>query len=291
MELAHWFSLLLLVFSLFLMAQHPIQAQGNPAYQLFNSQGKKVSYKRMIRKMSKADIVLFGEHHNNPICHWLQLEVVQDLDSLGSLVIGAEMFERDNEEVLAQYLAGDIDDKALDSLARLWKNYPTDYRPVVDYAKKQGLTFTGTNIPRRYASQVFRGGFEILDTLTAEEKSWIAPLPIAYDANLPGYQHMLTMMEGHSSENLPKAQAVKDATMAHFILEYYRPGQVFLHLNGTYHSDNFEGILWYLKKQRPELRYLTLSTVEQAAISRLDPASTGKADFILVVPENMTKTY
>lgn len=269
----------------------PAQAQKNPAYQLFTGKGKKVPYGRMIRQMSKADVVLFGEQHNNPICHWLQLEVTKDLDQAGSLIIGAEMFERDNEEVLAQYLAGEIDDKALDSLARLWRNYPTDYRPVVDYAKEHQLTFTGTNVPRRYASQVYSGGFEALDTLTAEEKSWMAPLPIAYDPELPGYKNMLSMMEGHGGENLPKAQALKDATMAHFILKSYQPDHIFLHLHGTYHSDNYEGILWYLKQQRPDLRYLTLSTVEQEDIQELNPESLGKADFLLVVPENMTKTY
>jgi hypothetical protein len=98
---------------------------------------------------------------------------------------------------------------------------------------------------------IFHGGFEALDTIPAIEKAWIAPLPIAYDPELPGYKKMLEMMDGHSGENLPKAQAIKDATMAHFILKYYKPGSLFIHYNGAYHSDNYEGIVWYLKKQKP----------------------------------------
>ncbi|MCB0633611.1 MAG: ChaN family lipoprotein [Lewinella sp.] len=265
--------------------------QKKPAYQLYNAKGKKVTYKKMLRSLSKADIALFGEQHNNPICHWLQLEVVQDLDSLRELSIGVEMFERDNQAALEQYLAGEIDDKALDTLARLWRNYKTDYRPVVDYAKAHGLVFAGTNVPRRYASMVYQGGFEVLDELSAEEKSWMAPLPFPYDPNLPGYQEMLTMMPGHGGENLPKAQALKDATMAHFILKYYQPGQLLLHLNGSFHSDNFDGILWYLKKDAPDLKYVTISSVEQKDIGKLKEEFLGQADFILVIPEDMTKTY
>ena len=103
---------------------------------------------------------------------------------------------------------------------------------------------------------------------------------------------MLDMgMSGHMGENFPKAQAIKDATMAHFILKNYQAGQLFLHLNGSYHSDNYEGILWYLQQQKPHLKVVTLSSVYQPTIRELLPDNKGKADFILAVPESMTKTY
>ena len=57
----------------------------------------------------------------------------------------------------------------------------------------------------------------------------------------------------HGNQNLPKAQAIKDATMAHFILENWEKGKTFIHYNGSYHSDNFEGIVWYLKQENPNL--------------------------------------
>jgi len=60
---------------------------------------------------------------------------------------------------------------------------------------------------------VYKNGFEIVEDLVEEEQQWIAPLPIPYDADLPGYKAMLGMVEGHDSENFPKAQAIKDATM------------------------------------------------------------------------------
>jgi uncharacterized iron-regulated protein len=268
-----------------------IFAQQKPAYILYNAKGQKITYKKMLKTLQQKDIVLFGEFHNNAIAHWLQLEVTKDCDATRDLVLGAEMFEQDNQQALDLYLQGKITAKGLDSMARLWKNYPTDYAPLVNYAKENKIAFAATNIPRRYASLVSKGGFETLDTLPAQAKAWIAPLPIAYDAELPGYKKIKEMMAGHGGDNMPKAQASKDATMAHFILQYYQPGKLFIHYNGAFHSENYEGILWYLKKQQPELKYATITTVSQKEIHSLLAENKGKADFIICVDEDMTNTY
>lgn len=277
---------------LFLLATaSPVFSQSKPAYVLYNADGKKVSYGKMIRTLKSKDIVLFGEYHNNPIAHWLQLETVKDLHAQRRLVLGAEMFEADNQEVLDRYLRGEIDAKGLDTLARLWKNYRTDYAPLVNFARDSHLVFVATNIPRRYASMVAKGGFEILNTLTALETSWMAPLPMAYDPELPGYKNMIAMMGGHGGPNLPKAQASKDATMAYFILKYFQPGSLFLHFNGAYHSENYEGILWYLRQQQPDLKYASITMVSQKNVDRLLAEHKGKADFIICVDEDMTTTH
>lgn len=266
-------------------------SQNKPAYKLYNSKGKSVSYKKMIKEMSQANVVLFGEHHNNPIVHWLQFEATVDLSKQQKLTLGAEMFEADNQLELNDYLAGKIDQKTLDTVARLWSNYTTDYKPLVDFAKDNHMGFIATNIPRRFASGVFRGGFESLELLTAEEKSWVAPLPIKYDATLPGYVKMKEMMGGHGGDNLPKAQAVKDATMGFFILKNRKADALFIHYNGSYHSDNYEGINWYLKQSEPNLKVITVSVVEQDIIKKFNPEEKLKADYIIVVPTTMTKTY
>jgi uncharacterized iron-regulated protein len=268
-----------------------LSAQQKPAYIIYNQKGKKVSYKKMLKSVAKKDIVLFGETHNNAIAHWLQLEVTKDCGQTRQLVLGAEMFEQDNQAALDLYLQGKINAKQLDSQARLWKNYPTDYAPLVNYAKEKKIPFAATNIPRRYASMVSKGGFAVLDTIPALAKTWMAPLPMAYDATLPGYVKMKEMMGGHGGDNLPKAQASKDATMAHFILKYYTPGSLFIHYNGSYHSENYEGIVWYLRQQKPELKYGTITVVSQENIKSLLAENKGKADFIICVDEDMTNTY
>ncbi len=268
-----------------------IAAQNKPAYVLYNAKGKKVKYKKMMRLLTQQDVVLIGEFHNNAISHWMELEITKDAYTQRSLVLGAEMFEQDNQPALDLYLQGKISAKGLDSMARLWKNYNTDYAPLVNFAKDNHIPFAATNIPRRYAATVSKGGFEALDTLPLNEKAWIAPLPIAYDAELPGYKNMLTMMGGHGTPNMPKAQAIKDATMAYFILQHRVPGSLFIHYNGSFHSENHDGIVWHLLHTQPGLKIATVTTVSQKDISHLDKENKNKADFIICVDEDMTNTY
>jgi uncharacterized iron-regulated protein len=270
---------------------------GKPAYNLFNNNDKATKYNRLLKDAAKADVVLFGELHNNPISHWLQLELTQDLHKVfgADLILAAEMFEADNQLLMDEYLAGTIRQRNFEAEAKLWNNYNTDYKPLVEFAKDNNLKFVASNIPRRYAAIVHQKGFEGLDELQDEAKKYIAPLPISYDPELPGYKGMLEMMggmgSGHANENLPKAQAIKDATMAHFILENLKQGKTIIHYHGAYHSNNYEGIYWYLKNRQPNLNILTIATVEQEEIEKLTDENTGLADYIICVPATMTKTY
>lgn len=269
-------------------------AQADPApYALFDSKGKRTKYKKLAKAAKSADIILFGESHNSAIAHWLQNVVAHELRAAGPLTVGMEMFESDQQAALDRYLLGEIKSEQLDSVGEgLWSNFKTDYQPLVDWAGKNDVPVIATNVPRKYARVVFKEGFAGLESLPAEEKKLLPTLPIPYDSSLPGYVKMLEMMPGgHGGETFPMAQAIKDATMAHFIVARKQVGRAFLHLNGSYHSDNYEGIGWYLKQYAPELKVLTISTVEQAEINSLETEFLGKADFIISVPELMTKTY
>ena len=280
-----------IITSLLLFATILSAAQDKKAYQIFDKNGKKTSYEKLLKAGEKADVVLFGEYHDNSVVHWLQLEFTKDLAQKKDLVLGAEMLEADNQTQVNQYLKGEINQKQLDSSARLWKNYKTDYKPLVDFAKEKKFSFIATNVPRRYASMVYKKDLVALDSLSAQEKSWIAPLPIEFDINLPGYKSMMGMQGGHAGEKMPKAQAIKDATMAYFINKNRKENSVFIHYNGTYHSDNFEGINWYLRKLDAGIKIVTIATVEQKDITKLEAEHYNKADFILVIDEDVTKTY
>lgn len=266
-----------------------------PAYRIFNADGKDVKYGKMLDEMENADVVFFGELHNNPICHWLQIELTKDLyeKNDSAIMLGAEMFEADNQLILNEYIEGKISDKNYKKEAKLWPNYDTDYAPLVEFAKDHQLEFIATNIPRRYASIVYSEGFEGLDSLSAEGRSYIAPLPVDYDADLKGYRSMLEEMKdmGHENENLPKAQAIKDATMAYSIAGALEKGTLFIHYNGTYHSNDYEGIIWYLNHYKPGLKIVTIASVEQEDLEKLDEENENKADYIIVIPDSMTKTH
>ena len=281
----------------FLLSLHLLRGQEPAAYLLFNHKGEKVDYEQMKKKSAENEVVFFGELHNNPISHWLQLKLTSDLFDLkdGKLILGAEMFETDDQLVMDEYLSGKINSKNFEEEAKLWDNYSTDYKPLVEFAKTKKISFKATNVPRRYANLVFRTGLEGLTELSELARAqFLPPLPIPIDLALPTYKKMITMMGNHgsnTSDNMVKAQAIKDATMGYSISNALKPNHLFIHFNGAYHSDEKEGILWYLNKYKPNLKILTISTVEQDKIDVLDPEKFNKADFILVVPEKMTKTY
>lgn len=263
------------------------------AYVLYDSKGKRTDYNAMLAEAKKADIILFGELHDNPMCHWLQRELTQDLHAefKDKLVLGAEMFEADDQVALNEYLSGKLSEKALKEEVKLWNNYTTDYKPLVDIAKKNKLKFVAANIPRRYANLVYSRGLPALDSIAAEAKKWIAPLPMKYDSTLKCYKEIFENAGGHGGQNLPKSQAIKDATMAHFILQNWKKGQLFVHYNGAYHSNHHQGIEWYLKQQMPALKVMVISSTEQSDAGTLEEEAKGSGDFIICTPATLTKTY
>jgi len=277
------------------LISNSLLAQDKLAFKLYNKEGKPVEYQKMISELSKADVVLFGELHDNSIDHWLQLQVTKDLFKTNpQLTLGFEMFEADNQLILNEYLAGTIEERHLLHEAKVWDNYKNDYKPLIEFAKANKLHAIATNVPRRYANLVARKGIDALNSTQEEGRHYIAPVPIEIDLELPGYKNMISSMGSHgtpgSAENIARAQAVKDATMAHFIVKNFSKG-IFMHYHGAYHSQNYEGIYYYLKKTNPNLKIATIHSVEQESIDKLADANKNTADFIICIPADMTKTY
>ncbi|NND08721.1 MAG: ChaN family lipoprotein [Saprospiraceae bacterium] len=275
----------------FFIVAMSVCAQHLPAYQIYNDQGKRVSFAKMVRKLTTKDIILFGEIHDNPIDHWLQLELVKALHEKGDLILGAEMFESEDQEVLDSYLRGDLKWINQATSIDLWPNYATDYAPLVEFAQRNGLPFIATNVPDRFAKEVYFSGFSALDSVQSDDLRYLAPLPIPFDKQLKTYQDIFELWPDHASDELIMAQALRDATMAHLILTNFKAYHLFLHINGTYHSEWYEGILWYLMQYRDDLTYATIATVEQASVRPLSDEYKGVANFIICVDEEMTETH
>ena len=266
-------------------------------FQFYNEKGKSVKFEKMAKGLSDFDVVFIGEHHNNSINHWLELQITKALykKKNGNLTLGAEMFERDNQPQLNDYLSGKLDEKVLKDSMRLWNNFETDYKPLVDFAKENKLKFIATNIPRRYAKIVAKNGLDSLNTISDKEKRFIMKLPVEVTLETPGYQEMLDMMGGHAGPNpmnFVAAQAVKDATMAESISKNMENGKLFIHYNGDYHSKEFGGTAWYLKKLNPDLKIAVISVFESEDENlKLPEEDVVLTNFNLVIPADMTKTY
>ena len=263
------------------------------AYQLFDEKGKEVNYSKLLEAAKEADVILFGELHDNPIDHWLEQELTKDLysDKKENLILAAEMFESDDQITVDEYLSVAVSEKTLKDEAKLWTNFPSDYKPLLDFTKKNKLRFVAANIPRRYSNMVYSKGLEKLDSINKAATKWICPLPIQYDSTLTCYKDIFNQAKGHGGQNLPKSQAIKDATMAYFILKNFSTGKTLIHFNGSYHSDHHQGIEWYLKKSNPGLKVLTIGSTEQDNIDELDKENFNLANFILCTPTSMSKTY
>ncbi|MFW6347086.1 MAG: ChaN family lipoprotein [Cyclonatronaceae bacterium] len=256
-------------------------------FELYDNAAQATSYAALLDSAAAHHIILFGELHGNATAHRLQQRLSADLNKrLGAqnhqLMLALEMFEADQQPLLDGLLSGRLTAQQFEEDARLWQNYASDYKPLIDFARAENLPLIASNIPRPFASQVYRNGIESLDELDARDKSHAAPLPIEIDLSLPGYAAMMEMdMGGHGGgtpENLAKAQAVKDATMAHFILTHLRAAENrrVLHFNGRYHSDNYDGIFWYLRHYGFDGEILTITTLSD------EEEPDGQADFILM---------
>ncbi len=279
------------IFALFLTASHSDVEK--PAYLIYSSNGETVLYSELIEQIRSHDLIFFGELHNDPIAHWLQYEITKDLiaDDSRKTQIGMEMFEADQQILINEYFSGLISQSSFENEARLWTNYKTDYKPILELAKENNVQVIATNIPRRYASSVFREGLDALDSLSSEAKQWIAPLPIEMDITIQSYANISEAAGGHGGDNLIYAQAVKDATMAHFILLNMGLNDRMLHLNGSYHSNNREGIIWFIENQVNGYEILNINTILVDDLFDVEKEKLNAADFTIVVPGSMTRTY
>ena len=283
-------------------------AQPKEAYVLYNDEGERVAYGDMLKQLAEQDVVFFGEIHTCPIAHWLEIELTQDLYAIhkDNFMLGAEMFERDDQVILNEYLNGLVDQRNFSLESKLWDNYDTDYKALVEFAKAHRLPFTATNVARRYANMVSKGGLEALAQVSEEGKQYMAPLPFTYKPNKYVQAFFANMMKAmpkmkgmpgkkpngmasHKEDYLCKSQALKDVTMAYSIAESLGDRKM-IHFNGSFHSTHHDGIIPYLNDFKPGLKIGTVEVVRQDDVTKLNAEDLGAADFIICVPASMTST-
>ena len=285
----------------FLSCSNASGMTGLDAFVIYNGNGTPVSYEKMMQDISRSDVILFGEMHNDPISHWMELNIAKDLyESKGDgLVIGAEMWESDNQLTLDEFVLDslmDMDTYVANS--RLWPNFDTDYKPVLEFAAGNRIPFVATNVPRKYANMVSKMGLGVLDSLDTAAYSYMAPLPIEVDYEDRLYEYVADFFKNMGGmpakksdvRNLVDAQALKDATMAYFITENREDDQTFFHFQGELHSAYHSAIAYYIRKYAPGTKISTVS-VEEAEDPAKAKIEKGRADYVVVVPLSMTRTY
>jgi uncharacterized iron-regulated protein len=220
------------------------------------SEGREALLPELVATLEGVDVVFFGEEHNDSIAHRMQHALyAKMLEAYGSVTLSMEMFERDAQLVLDEYLQGHITEAKLKEEGKAWRNY-ADYAPLVELAKGSGQWVVAANVPTRYANLVARKGLAALEALPKEARRWMVRLPI--DTQRPAYQRNFDeAMGGHGhgmGASVFHAQLLRDATMAESIWLAYRKDRKtpILHINGRFHSDSRLGTveeLYHLTKK------------------------------------------
>ncbi len=243
---------------------------------VYTSGAKAVSLDDIVMAMANADVVFVGEEHDDPGAHYVEAELLRRaharfVDGVGGgtrrVMLSLEMFERDVQPVLDEYLGGLITERHFLQASRPWPRYATDYRPMVEFAREHALPVVAANAPGRYANRASRLGRESLDALPMGAKDWIAPLP--YGAPDPAYAAKFNALMGgdgagppaHGSLHLLDGQVLWDSTMAYSIAQALmrRPSALVLQVNGGFHSEEHMGIPTQLARYRPGTRVLVVS--------------------------------
>ncbi|GAB3429359.1 ChaN family lipoprotein [Niabella aquatica] len=255
----HW------ILFFFLLPAVAATAQENASYKIYSvADNKEVSLTQMVSGLYNADVIFFGEEHNDSVGHMLELEIFKALhqQQKEKLSLSLEMFQTDVQLVLDEYLAGLVRETNLQKDGRLWNNYK-DYRPLVEYAKENNIPVLAANAPYRYTNRVTKNGIGSLKELSREAKQLLAPLPID---TLTGryYEKFAGLMGGHEgmgNMKIYQSQNVWDATMAWKIariLKKHKKSRV-LHLNGRFHSDEKLGTYAQLQRYAPKLKLMNIS--------------------------------
>jgi uncharacterized iron-regulated protein len=282
--------------------------------------GKTVPFASVIARAAMADVVFFGEQHDDPETHFLEFALLEGLGRRhDNVVLSLEMFERDVQPELNRYLLGAVSESTFLAKSRPWPRYATDYRGMVQLARVRGWPVVAANIPRPMASAIARKGLQALDTLTTAERMFAArALMCPNDAY---FTRFAEAMGGHGAGGGPptaadnataaamtqrfyEAQCAKDETMAESIANRFigtaivrvvesrssgrrfeqitRGNGVLLHVNGAFHSDYGQGTAERVRRRIPDIRTLVITAVPvENPGTAVIGAEAAKADYVI----------
>ena len=271
-------------------------------YRIFDATGNPANISQIIENAGKSDVVFLGENHDDAVAHYLQAEIFKKSHESNAgkrnVVLSLEMFERDVQIVLDEYLKDLITEKKFLDDSRPWNNYKTDYRPLVEYAKQNKLPVIAANAPRRYINMVSRGGRETLEKLSPEARRWLSPLP--YPQASEEYAKKFTALMGgmgaanHGVSKILESQALWDATMAFSISASLKTQKnaLVVHLNGNFHTENRLGTAEQFLKLNPKSKILVITMRYEDDFTKFDKVKhENLGDFIILTDAKTPRSY
>jgi uncharacterized iron-regulated protein len=257
-------------------------------------------FEMMTADLARADVVLIGEQHDDPNTHRLELAILEALARRHvAVTLSLEMFERDVQASIDTYLSGSSTEDDFLKGSRPWPRYTTDYRPLVEFARREQWPVVAANVPRRIAADVAKGGKPAVDSLSAADRSLAAvDLQCPHDTYFDRFAEQMGS-GGHQSGTSPAsaadttteryywAQCVKDETMAESIAAAFgkQGGKpvVVVHVTGSFHSDYGDGTG---ERVRRRLAGRRVAIVSMLPVENLDtvapaPGDLKRADYLV----------
>ena len=295
---------------------------GENNYKIFSVKAnKEIKLDEIITDMATNDVLFFGEEHNDSVDHYLEKTILEKMYKQygANTTLSMEMFERDVQTTMNEYLTGLVQEKYFKKDARVWGNY-RDYRPMVEFAKENKIDVICANAPSRYTNIAGRKGQLALLGLPFESRANFAPVP--YDTASGEYHDKLTgipihgpaaadtsknkgkdtakanpMMMMMGEFNLVMAQSLWDATMAYSIYDYRKIGKANRHkkvfqVNGRFHSDEGFGAAAQLKNYDKKIKTLIISSDCDSTFPNIKWEDYKKnGDYIIITDPKVPKTY
>ncbi len=256
------------------------------------STGADTSLVNVARDLAGADVVALGELHRTPAVHRTHHRLIAELhERRPDLVIAMEMFERDVQTLLLQYLTGMVDEATFRAGSRPWPDYERDYRPVIEFAKANGLVVLAANAPKPLVSKVAKEGLAAVAGEANIARTSTPPSAAeraAFDEAMKGHP-------GASAETMARmleAQSLRDDTMAEAITDHLaecaKSGSkpLVVLICGRHHSDHGRGAVARVLARMPDLDVRVLSAETMADVRAPLPAdSKALGAYVVVAPE------
>lgn len=290
------------VIAIVLLMSVTIFGQSPDAYRIYDRAGNPATLGQIIDAAADANVVFLGENHDDATAHALQMAIFKALVEKywkeRPMALSLEMFERDVQIVIDEYLKGLISESHFMLSSRPWKNYATDYKPLVELAKSSRLPVIAANAPRRYINMVSRGGRAALEPLSKEAKTWLAPLPYAQASE--AYSNKFKALMGPSPEaqmglaNILDSQSLWDATMAYSVASFLKKKKnpLAVHLNGSFHTENRLGTAEHLMKYAKKAKFLVVTMRYDAEFKTFDKQKHANlGDFVILTDSKLPRSY
>jgi uncharacterized iron-regulated protein len=236
------------------IAMGPQQIENGQIIHLFHH--KTITQEQLYDQLSKKQVVLVGETHNDLHHHKVQLKIIQALKKRHeNLAIGLEMFPQHLQPQLDRWVADELtreDFLKVVDWDNIWGFDAELYMPIFRFARDEQIPLIAMNIKREVVKEVRLKGVDGVDASIRQQLPQIAPASRKYSMVLREVFDSHPMMSKMGKfDNFVQAQQVWDGVMATQISKWseQNPNGLVIGLAGSGHISFGHGIPHQLKSQ------------------------------------------